>query len=70
MVGQTGTWRNDIVDDSVIAAKTFANVLLEGEITKAMEAQELECWKKKLAQNNITLGPLPKADSSPGNAMK
>ena len=65
VVGQTGTWRNDIVDDSAIAAKTYDNTLVARGVTKAMEKQEFERWKKKLKLHYIMLGPLPETNSSP-----
>ena len=61
VVGQTGTWRNDVVDSAIIAASTYANTLLETNVTRAMEAQEFERWEKKLRQNKITVGPVAAA---------
>lgn len=56
-VGQTGTWRNDILDSTFVAAATFENVILEGEITLEMEKKEYQIWLKKLSANSIKLGP-------------
>lgn len=69
VVGQSGTWRNDIVDDSVIAAKTFSNMLVKGEVTKTMEEEEYGRWLKKLKQSHITLGPFNEAGSSHRSAL-
>jgi hypothetical protein len=58
VVGQTGTWRNDVMDSTFLAAKTYSNVILEGEITPATEKQEYELWLNKLSKNHIMLGPI------------
>lgn len=69
VVGQTGTWRNDIVDDSIIAAATYTNTLVARDVTKALEKQEFERWKKKLRQSGIIIGPLTKTSSSPASTI-
>ncbi|GAB3811530.1 glycosyl hydrolase [Pontibacter rugosus] len=58
VVGKTGTWRNDIVDDSIIAANLFSNTVLADQVTKSMEKKEFEHWENKLRQNKIKIGPL------------
>ncbi|MBW7466724.1 glycosyl hydrolase [Pontibacter aydingkolensis] len=59
IVGQTGTWRNEIMDSTFVAAETFDNTILPEEITPTLEKQEYELWLNKLAHNNIRLGPQP-----------
>ncbi|WP_230406995.1 glycosyl hydrolase [Pontibacter cellulosilyticus] len=57
-MGQTGTWRNDILDSTFVAAATYENVLLDGTITQAHEKEEYRLWLNKLKSNNITIGPI------------
>lgn len=57
-MGQTGTWRNDILDSTFVAAATYGNEILEGTITLNHEKAERELWLKKLTNNRITIGPI------------
>ncbi|WP_299826455.1 glycosyl hydrolase [uncultured Pontibacter sp.] len=59
VVGQTGTWRNEIMDSTFLAASTFANTILESDITLSMEEKEYQLWLKKLEAHDISLGPAP-----------
>lgn len=58
-VGQTGTWRNEIMDSTFLAAATFDNEIIKGEITPALEQKEYQIWLKKLKTNNVHIGPAP-----------
>ncbi|WP_439883356.1 glycosyl hydrolase [Pontibacter sp. MBLB2868] len=60
-VGQTGTWRNEIMDSTFLAAATFSNIILPGEVTLAMEREEYQRWLQKLASKEINIGLLPKS---------
>ncbi|MEJ8800591.1 glycosyl hydrolase [Pontibacter sp. H249] len=57
IVGQTGTWRNEIMDSTFVAAATFSNSIIAGEITPELEIREYKRWLNKLDQNKIKLGP-------------
>ena len=56
-MGQTGTWRNDILDSTFLAASTYDNIILEGIITTTHEEEEYKTWLNKLKSNNIKIGP-------------
>ncbi|WP_377509809.1 glycosyl hydrolase [Pontibacter locisalis] len=59
-VGQTGTWRNEIMDSTFLAADTYNNEILKGEVTLEMEESEYDRWVSKLDRNAIRIGPKEK----------
>ncbi|MHA6249946.1 right-handed parallel beta-helix repeat-containing protein [Pontibacter sp. CAU 1760] len=57
IVGKDGTWRNEIMDSTFVAADTFANTILATDVTKDLEEREYLRWKQKLKRHSITPGP-------------
>ncbi|WP_157578849.1 glycosyl hydrolase [Pontibacter roseus] len=57
VVGQNGSWRNEVMQGMEAAAQLSDNKVLPGEVTLAREQEELLLWHEKLRKNNLTLGP-------------
>lgn len=57
IVGQTGTWRNEIMKEIEVAASVHDNQILPGDITRELELQEYQLWKNKVDRLRISLGP-------------
>jgi hypothetical protein len=57
VVGQTGTWRNEVMEGMEAAATLTGNLILEGEVTREHEKKEYSLWQEKLKQHNIETGP-------------
>ncbi|MCJ8163497.1 glycosyl hydrolase [Pontibacter sp. E15-1] len=58
VVGKTGTWRNEIMDSTFLAAETYGNTILPGAVTKSMEKAEYAHWQQKLRKHQLLLGPI------------
>lgn len=57
VLGQEGTWRNDVGDSTDVVASVFENDHIKEEVTLRLEEQEFRLWQEKLALAGIKLGP-------------
>ncbi|MFD2245454.1 glycosyl hydrolase [Pontibacter ruber] len=69
VTGQSGTWRNEIVDSTAVFARTFSNIILPDKATRETERKEFLKWQEKLSMHGISLGPAPSKYKQKHNAL-